>query len=92
MKKQPRLTDEGVQMFWEAPTSSDLHALKRDHLQAREDVKRLAALLRASATEAPDGTLCWCGDGEVNAYCWGSPQGRSLFCIERSAALSEAGQ
>lgn len=76
----------------EEPEKQALQALAGDHLQAREDVKRLAGLLRASATEAPDGTLCWCGDGEVNSYCWGNPHGRSLFCIERSAALSEVGQ
>jgi hypothetical protein len=49
--KRKRLTDEGALMFWEAPTSSDLHALKRDHLQAREDRKRLAEAL---------GHMRWC--------------------------------
>lgn len=92
-----RLTDELVAQYQESAGAGRLNegpldAVFRDHLQAREDVKRGAELLRACATEAPDGTLCWCGDGDLNAYCWHSPQGRSLSCIERSTFLSEVGQ
>jgi hypothetical protein len=43
--KRERLTDQGALMFWEAPTSSDLHALKRDHLQARYDRDAAVRLL-----------------------------------------------
>lgn len=59
--RKKRLTNEGVRMFWEAPTSSDLHALKRDHLQAREDVERLADLARRVLEEphdAPESPHC----------------------------------
>lgn len=92
--KRKRLTEDEMQAHWRTREPLDRIALdlRADHFQARLDVEKLSKLLRADAAESPDGIPCWCGDGEVNSYCWSSPYGRSLMCIERNKLLSEVGQ
>lgn len=76
----------------EEPEAMMLRALAADHLQAREDVKRLAAGLRETAgwtgtSGSPSGDSCWCHDGP----CFRSEDGRATdaTCRKLSALLAE---
>jgi hypothetical protein len=87
--KMKWLTDAQVAAGYErTPGAPNARSLRADHLQAREDRKRLVEALKQEATHcAPNGIRCW-----APTDCTRTSAVRHVTCDRYNDLLSEVGE